>query len=193
MRVTAKAVSVVLVLIAAAAMCSCGGADNRTLTPVVDLLDTLDQAERRPFGAPFDVAPVTLRGETHRALATPGASRVTWDLHLPDRAVFQVLVALKEDAWTTEGDGVYFRISIAEGRTQEDLLARVVNPYGQSDDRRWIPLTVDLGAHSGFKWSLFYHPRRLLWRIGLHTNAGVPGSVDTRGDMPLWAEPRILR
>ena len=193
MRVAARAVSAVLVLIAAAAICSCGGAANRTLTPVVDLLDTLDQAERRPFGAAFDVAPVTLRGETHRAVAPPGASRITWDLHLPDRAVFQVLVALKEEAWTTEGDGVYFRISIAEGRTQEDLLARVVNPYGQPDDRRWIPLTVDLGGHSGFKWSLFYHPRRLLWRIGLHTNAGVPGSVDTRGDMPLWAEPRILR
>jgi len=188
----AKMVSVAIVLIAAAAICACGGG-NRTLVPITNLLDTLDQAERRPLGATFDLATVTLSGETHRAVATPGGSRITWELHLPDRAVLQVLVALKEEAWTIEGDGVLFRVGIAEGRTHEDLLTRVVNPYGQPDDRKWIPLTVDLGAYSGFKWSLFYHPRGLLWRIVLNTNAGLPGSTDSRGDMPLWAEPRILQ
>lgn len=191
MRV-AKVASLVAVVVAAVTICSCGGAGNRTLVPVTNLLDTLDQAERRPFGSTFDVAPVTLRGETHRAVATPGGSRITWELHLPDRAVLQVLVALKEEAWTIEGDGVLFRVGVAEGRTHEDLMTRVVNPYGQPDDRKWIPLTVDLGPYSGFKWSLFYHPRDLIWRIVLNTNAGLPGSTDSRGDMPLWAEPRIL-
>lgn len=166
--------------------------DGGTLVPVTDLLDTLDQAERRPFGARFDVAPVTLQGESRRAIVTPGASRITWEQRLPDRAVLQVAVALKPEAWSVEGDGVLFRVGIAEGRTHEDLVTRLVNPFGQPDDGRWIPLTVDLGAYSGFKWSLFYHPRRLLWRIVFNTNAGLPGSKDDRGDLPLWGDPKIL-
>jgi hypothetical protein len=139
------------------------------------------------------VTPVILNGETHRAISTPGASRITWEMPLPDGAVLQVAVALKPEAWTEEGDGVLFRIGIAEGRTHEDVLTRLVNPYGQPEDRRWIPLTVDLRAYSGFKWSLFYHPRRLLWRVVFNTNPGLPGTNDTRADMPLWGDPQILR
>jgi hypothetical protein len=191
MRIAGKVASIAVVLIVAATMSACGGG-NRTLVPVRDLLDTLDQADRRPADAAFDVAPITLRGETHRAVATPAVSRMTWELHLPDRAVLQLLVAVKEEAWAIEGDGVLFRVGIGEGRTHEDLVTRLVNPFGQPDDRKWIPLTIDLGPYSGFKWSLFYHPRDLLWRIVLNTNAGLPGSTDSRGDLPLWGEPRVL-
>ena len=194
MRAYLKVAVAAMALMAAGTIGGCGGGvGDRTLVPVTNLLDTIAQAERRPFGAAFDVVPVTLQGETHAAVATPGASRITWELRLPDRAVLQVLVALKQEAWTTEGDGVLFRVGIAEGRTHEDLLTRVVNPYAQPDDRRWIPLTIDLGPYSGFKWSLFYHPRDLIWRIVLNTNAGLPGSTDSRGDLPLWGEPRILK
>lgn len=167
--------------------------DERTLVPRIQLFDTLDHAERRPLGATFEMAPVTIQGESHRAVMTPAGSRITWQVRLPERAVLQVLVGLKQEAWPIEGDGVLFRIGIGEGRIPyEELVNRVVNPYGRPEDRRWIPLTVDLGPYSGFKWSLFYHPGRLLWRIVFNTNAGLPGSVDTRGDMPVWAEPRIL-
>ncbi len=157
-----------------------------------DLLDSLEQAERRPGAAPFDVGPVTINGESIRAVATPGASRITWELRLPDRAALEVAVALKPEAWNVEGDGVLFRVGIAEGRTHEDLVTRLVNPFGQPEDRRWIRLAIDLNRYSGFKWSLFYHPRRMLWRIVFNTNTGNPGSTDSRGDMPLWGEPRLL-
>jgi hypothetical protein len=164
-----------------------------TVVSNIELLDTLDRAERRPVGAAFPVTPVTVHGESHRAVLVPGGSRITWEVRLPRRAVLHVLVGLKEEAWSIEGDGVLFRIGIGEGRIPyEELVNRVVNPYGRSEDRRWIPLTVDLGPYSGFKWSLFYHPGQLLWRLVFNTNAGLPGSVDTRGDMPVWGEPRIL-
>ena len=55
-----------------------------------------------------------------------------------------------------------------------------------------FPISVDLGAHSGFKWSLFYHPRLLLWRIVLNTSAANPAGTEHAGDMPLWGEPRLL-
>jgi len=167
-----------------------GGVRQRVV--VADLTDSLDQAERRPAAATFDVAPLTIGTEAHRAISTPGASRITWELMLPDNALIEVAVALKPEAWTLEGDGVLFRVGIAEGRTHEDLATRLVNPHGQADDRRWIPLSIDLGAYSGFKLSLFYHPRRLKWRLVFNTNAGSPGSTDSRGDLPLWGDPRVL-
>ena len=186
------ALGVASALVAALAWIVWSQAGGEAPAASTDLLDSLDQAERRPSGAPFDVSPVTINGESFRAVATPGASRMTWELRLPDRARIEVAVALKPEAWSVEGDGVLFRVGIAEGRTHEDLVTRLVNPFGRPEDRRWIPLSIDLRGHSGFKWSLFYHPRRLLWRIVLNTNAGNPGSTDPRGDMPLWGEPRLL-
>jgi hypothetical protein len=194
MRLTSPAALIAgLAAVAIAAWLILGAATTKALIPVADLIATFDEAERRPAGANFEVSTVTLDGETHRAIATPGASRMTWSMRLPDHAVVHVAVALKPEAWTQEGDGVLFRIGIAEGRTHEDLLTRVVNPYGQPDDRRWIPLSVDLRDYSGFKWSLFYHPRRMIWRIVFNTNAGLPGTNDPRADMPLWGDPQILR
>ena len=157
-----------------------------------DLIDSLQTAERRPSAAVFDVGPVTIDGESIRAVATPAASRITWELRLPDRARLEIALALKPEAWSVPGDGVLFRVGIAEGRTHEDVVTRVVNPYGRPEDRRWIPISVDLGAHSGFKWSLFYHPRLLVWRIVLNTSAANPAGTEHRGDMPLWGEPRLL-
>jgi hypothetical protein len=102
-----------------------------TATPgtPADLIDRLGEAERRPSGAAFDVGPVTIEGESIRAVATPAASRITWELRLPDRARLELAVALKPETWNVPGDGVLFRVGIAEGRTHEDIVTRVVNPY----------------------------------------------------------------
>ena len=157
----------------------------------VDLVATFPAAERRPAGATFDVADITIGGESHRTIATPGISRVTWQVHIPARAVLKTAIALKPDAWAEQGNGVLFRIGVAEGRTYEDLFTRLVDPFHVTDDRRWIPVTVDLSPYGGFKWSLFYHPSRLTWRVIFNTNSGPPGTDDRAGDLPLWAEPRI--
>ena len=193
MRLGARAALGAIALAAALGVWGVRRATDQTIVPPIDLLAVLDQTERRPIGATFDVTSVTLRGESHRAIAPPGGSRITWEIRLQERAVLQVFVGLKEEAWSTEGDGVLFRIGIGEGRIPyEELVNRVVNPFGRTEDRRWIPLTVDLGPYSGFRWSLFYHPGRLLWHLVFATNVSLPGGLDSRGDMPLWAEPRIL-
>jgi hypothetical protein len=103
-----------------------------------DLAADLGQAEQRPGGAPFVVAPVDVAGETRLAIATPGQSRLTWEQYFPDGAMLQVAVALKPDAWSMNGDGVLFRIGVSDGRIHEDVVTRLVNPHGQPEDRRWI-------------------------------------------------------
>ena len=186
------AIGIAGVLVAAMAWTVWSQAGSAAPGTPIDLIDSLGAAERRPSAAVFDVSPVTINGESIRAVATPAASRITWELRLPDRARLEIAVALKPEGWTVAGDGVLFRVGIAEGRTHEDIVTRVVNPYSRPEDRRWIPISVDLGGHSGFKWSLFYHPRLILWRIVLNTSAANPASAEHLGDLPLWGEPKLL-
>jgi predicted small lipoprotein YifL len=182
---------VVLLAVMTCGMLACGR--GGPLEPPVDLVDTFPTAERRPATASFDVAATAIGGESHRAIATPGISRVTWQLHIPARAVLTTAIALKPEAWTEQGNGVLFRIGVAEGRTYEELFTRLVDPFHVVEDRRWIPVTVDLSAYGGFKWSLFYHPSRLTWRVIFNTNAGQPGTDDRTGDLPLWGQPIITQ
>ena len=182
------AASHLLVAVACAVVgCGRGGA----LVPATDLVAGLDAAERRPAAAAFTVVDMDISGQSLRAIVPPPIGRITWQTGLPGRAVLKTSLALHPDAWTQEGNGVLFRIGIAEGRTYEELLTRLVDPYHVVEDRRWIPITIDLSAYSGFKWSLFYQPSRLTWRIIFNTNAGPPGTGDQRGDLPLWGEPAI--
>ncbi|HTL43787.1 MAG TPA: hypothetical protein VL262_05560, partial [Vicinamibacterales bacterium] len=46
---------------------------------------------------------------------------------------------------------------------------------------------VDLSAYAGWKWSLFYHPDRIAWRLILSADAvdGVPGAG-------VWGAPRVM-
>ncbi len=177
------------VLICGVIACGRGG----PLEPPVDLLETFPSAERRPAGASFDVADVTIGGESRRTIATAPISRMTWQLHIPARAVLNTAIAVKPEAWTEQGNGVLFRIGVAEGRTYEELFTRLVDPFHVVEDRRWIPVTVDLSPYGGFKWSLFYHPSRLTWRVIFNTNSGPPGTDDRTGDLPLWAQPTITQ
>ena len=187
-----SAIGVAGALVACLAWVVWSQAGSATASTPANLIDSLAEAERRPSTAVFDVGPVTINGESIRAVSTPAASRITWELRLPDRARLEIAVALKPESWNVAGDGVLFRVGIAEGRTHEDIVTRVVNPYGRPEERRWLPISVDLGAHSGFKWSLFYHPRLMLWRIVLNTSAANPVSSEQRGYVPLWGEPRLL-
>ena len=71
---------------------------------------------------------------------------------------------------------------MADQRTYESLVEIVV---ARSDG--WKPLVVDLSPYAGWKWSLFYHPDRITWRLTLSADAmeGVPG-------LGLWGAPRVM-
>jgi hypothetical protein len=52
--------------------------------------------------------------------------------------------------------------------------------------REWTDLRVDLSAYAGWKWSLFYRPDRIVWRLVLAADA-----VDNGTATVLWGEPRV--
>lgn len=145
---------------------------------VVNFVDDFAQAvEKRPVDAAFTVADVTLAGDLKRAIVAPGASRIAWAVTIPENAWLLVSGGLREEAWTTKGDGVVFRISMND----DEVLNMAINPFGDSGARRWNDFEIDLSEFAGETINVF-----------LKTFPSLPGSNDSDGDMPVWGEPRIV-
>jgi hypothetical protein len=116
-------------------------------------------------------------GATSRpAIAGPAPGRVIWQQPLPRRGVFRAALAIDSAA------AVRFRVGVSDDRTYEQLAAATVAARDG-----WTDLTVDLSAYAGWKWSLFYRPDRIRWRVVLSADAvsGVPGRA-------VWGAPSIV-
>jgi hypothetical protein len=158
---------------------SCDGTSKGISTQVVDLAAGLDRAERRP-SAGFDLTVHSADGIVRPAIVMPVPGRAIWSLRVPRNGVLRTFVALENSG--TSGAGVRFRIGISDHRVSEPLASATV-----SEQRGWTEIAVDLSAFAGFKWSLFYHPDRITWRIALA--ADDLGNAQTRA---VWGSPEIL-
>jgi hypothetical protein len=57
-----------------------------------------------------------------------------------------------------------------------------MDPFHNKNDRRWIPVAVDLSAYAGDEVEVIFN-----------TNVSVPGKVDdARNDTALFATPEIV-
>ena len=75
---------------------------------------------------------------------------------------------------------VRFRVGVSDERIYEGLASATPGP-GETKDVR-----ADLSAYAGWKWSVFYHPDRIQWRVVL--------SADTLSGAPargVWIAPGI--
>lgn len=138
----------------------------------------LDQATlQRPSPDVFSVRNVTIGSETHRGIAVAQASRLAWDVTLPEGAWVEARLALEESVWNQPGDGVMFRIGVSFDGRYEEVLTQVVNPAGVAADRRWVPVEVDLSPYAGKQVSLIFNT----------------GSLDTTDfDLAVWGDPRLV-
>lgn len=147
----------------------------------IDLLAHYEQATKK--GGTFSVADVTLAGETKRAIVAPPNGRITFRVRVPDDGWLKVSLGMKPEAWTIEGNGIYFYAGVSDTRAFEELFNQTLNPFANASERRWIPVTVDLSAYAGEEMEIIFN-----------TLASTPGGPpDDRGDMPLWGMPEIVR
>ena len=145
--------------------------------PVVDLIREFDRAEKRP-PAGFQIVDRAIDGTAHPAIVAPVPSRLTIPLPLPRRGVLRAFVALEP-----AGGVVRLRVGISDDRIYERLTDLVLS----SEPRSWVPLSVDLSAYAGWKWSLFYRPERVVWHLVLAAD-----SLDGRRSAALWGSPEIV-
>lgn len=151
----------------------------------IDLLAQLGDAQKRSTWTQttetlFAVKDLAIAGTTHKAIFAPPMSRIKFKIEVPRRGALEVFYALREDAWTADGDGAQFRIGVSDGRTYEQYLMEAINPKARDRDRKWLPATIDLSAYEG-----------QMVEIVLSTDAGPPDNRDSRNDVCVWGDPKI--
>jgi hypothetical protein len=161
------------------------GADNIAIDLVAQFPDAIKQQDPTKFS----VVSATLHGDTKQAILvtedTPEccpATRLKYKLTVPDNAWLRVGLGLKEEAWTQQGDGVLFRVTVSVGSTNDLLLSMHVDPFNNSADREWKDVFLDMSEYAGENVELIFL-----------TNSSVQGGGDNRtGDLALWGAPRIV-
>ena len=146
---------------------------------VVDFARRVDRAERRP-AAGFETSIHTADRIARPSLVMPVPARAIWSLPLPRRGVFRAFVTL--DAAGHPSTPVRFRVGVSDDRVYEGLAAREVQ-----GEPGWTEVRADLSAFAGFKWSLFYRPDRVTWRVVLSTDAIGPAPARA-----VWGSPELI-
>jgi hypothetical protein len=150
--------------------------------PAIDLISTFDSATKKPDPGVFQIVDMDLNGEKKHAIFTQAPSRMIWKVKIPDDGWIKASLGMKPETWDKEGDGVYFRIGVSDGRTFEDLLTLNVDPFHNKPDRRWIPVVVDVSQYAGEVVEVIFN-----------TNNSMPGKGDDRqNDLALIGEPQIF-
>jgi hypothetical protein len=101
---------------------------------------------------------------------------------VPRKATLNVLAGV---AASDSPSVVRFRIGISDHRIYEALFERTIT-IGRGADSGWSPVAVDLSPYAGRKWSIFYRPDRVEWRLVLNTDA-----IEGTGTRAVWGEPGI--
>ncbi len=156
-------------------MTACSQPPNEARVAAVDLTRRLQDAERRPATAPFELGEFTFAGQSHATIVAPAESRLTWRMPLPRRGTLQLFAAVP----STAGDAaVSFRVGISDNRRYDTLTEPTITSADTSA-RGWIAVTADLSPFAGRKWSVFYRPDEIRWTvvIGTHVMAGAPAVV----------------
>ena len=148
----------------------------------MDLTRTLGTAEQRPAGG-FELAAHEADGLTRPSIVMPVPARATWSLPMPRHGLFHAFLTVDSAGHPSAGAGAVarFRLGISDAHVYEELASAI--PAGTG----WTELRVDLSAYAGRKWSLFYRPDRITWRLVLATDAVGPGPVRA-----VWGSPEIL-
>jgi hypothetical protein len=176
-------VIVALVVVAAAVWYFRGSDAGST---AIDLLQLYPQAEKRsvmPVEQAFALIPVTIDDETRSVIYMHPTSRLTFkQVTVPKDAWLRTRVALRPEVWTLQdGDGVLFRFGVSDGRTYDELLRQHVDPQNNRNDRRWIPIEIDLSPYGGLTVDLIFN-----------TNTSLPGRGDNPShDWAVWATPEV--
>jgi len=167
----------VLLVALALLTCRCAG---RSPIAFVDLIETLPAAERRaalPVDTAIRVDIVGPAGDIRPSIVTQAPARVIWSTRLPSRARLETAVVLAD-----HGHGATARIGISDDRRYDELASIALD--GAALPRTWRTVTIDLGAYSGWQWSLFYRPWERTWRLVFNADGAGGAHV-------AWARPVI--
>ena len=112
--------------------------------------------------------------------APSGSTALVYPVRVEPRTTLRADLAVAPEAWAVDGDGVTFSVYAEDDAGTHLLYSRYVDPKHHQQDRRWLPLRVNLSPLGG-----------KLVRIILVVGSGPAG--DRSYDWAGWGEPRLER
>ena len=101
---------------------------------------------------------------------------------MPANGWLRVDLGVKPEAWTQEGNGVWFYVGVSDGKVYDQLLSQHVDPFTNKGDRRWVPVFVDLSSYGGEEVSIVFNSR----------TSAEKTPEDPRNDLAVWGAPEIV-
>jgi len=150
----------------------------------IDLIERMYEAELRSspltMRDTFELMPEGL-GDSVASVFAHSNSQIRWPMTLPEKARLRTAVVIHPGAWAHAGDGVVFRIGIADDGRYRELFLRHADPARVVADRGWVPVDLDLSAFGGKRVDLIFR-----------TDASVPGQpLNSDYDWAMWGAPRV--
>jgi hypothetical protein len=112
--------------------------------------------------------------------APSGSIALVYPVRVEPGTTFQADLAIAPEAWVLDGDGVTFSLFVEDDAGMQLVHSRYVDPKHHQQDRRWVPMRVNLGPFAG-----------KVVRLILVVASGPAG--DRRHDWAGWGEPRLER
>jgi len=112
--------------------------------------------------------------------ASTGSTALVYPVHIEPGTTLRADLAIAPEAWEAEGDGVTFSVYVEDEAGMHLLYSRYVDPKHQQQDKRWLPMQIDLSSFAG-----------KLVRLILVVGSGPAG--DQRYDWAGWGEPHLER
>jgi hypothetical protein len=112
--------------------------------------------------------------------AASGSIALVYPVKIEAATTFRADLAAAPEAWTLEGDGVTFSLYVEDSAGMHLVDSRYVDPKHHQQDRRWVPMEVNLARFRG-------EVVRLILVVG----SGPAG--DRRYDWAGWGEPHLRR
>ena len=175
---TAATAAAAIIVVGAAAVARDGRhPTERIALDLVEEFEAADKLAPAPLHQTFGV----IDGLPRSIFAHP-PSRIIWRATIPPGARLRTSLQLMPAAWDRSTDGVVFRIGVSDGHGYTSLIDRLVDPMHVVDDRRAIPVDINLSPYAGREMQIVFN-----------TATSTPGSpYDAGFDWALWGEPRLV-
>lgn len=145
----------------------------------VDFVETFAAASVvRPNPGVFTVTDVTIANVTLPSVVASQASRIAWEVTVPDHAWLEVNLGVRDAVSATGAEGIVFRVGLSFDEHYEELVNQTVTPDPAGVGQGWRPIEFDLAPYAGRTVSVIFNT----------SPAGGGAAVPPAA----WGQPRLV-
>lgn len=121
-----------------------------------------------------------INGDSRATLFEHPPSKITYKLTVPENSSLTFGIALDPEVWSADkGDGVVFEVLVKDGKEEQKLFSKYIDPKNRIEDRKWHDEVIDLSRYGKKEVSLTFI-----------TSPGPSNNADY--DWAGWGDPKLI-